>query len=101
MSPSRSASITSATCGLRTRCIVSTSRASRRHAGAQDLERDSPVPPVAGKEDNAHPALADPVEQAVIPELVRHQPLMVHGTFQITDAPFRIQPGSATRPGNA
>ena len=68
------------------------------HAGAQDLERDRPVTPVAGEEDNAHPALTDPVEQAVTPERVRHQVPIVHGIFQSTEAPFRIPPGSATWP---
>src|SRR5262249_4241310 len=68
------------------------------HAGAQDLERDRPVTPVAGEEDNAHPALADPVEQAIIPEPVRYQVLIVHGTIQRTEPLSVYRPGPATRP---
>jgi hypothetical protein len=68
-----------------------------RHAGTQDLERDRAVTAVPGEVHDPHAALADPVEQPVLPEPVRHKILIVHGMSQITEAPFRIPPGSAYR----
>ena len=88
--PVTSASRTSATYRLRTRRIVSTSRASRRRAfgsaataGPRTLTATAGGSPVAGEVDHAHAAFADLLEQAVGPDLARegiqcrHRPLRV------------------------
>ena len=75
-----------------------TRRRVARNRGTQDLERDRPVPAVAGQEHDTHAALAYPVEQAVFPEPVRRQVLIVHGISQITEPPSVSPPGSASPP---